>query len=260
MFNVIYALFFRELKTRFGKNRKLGYIWVVGEPMVQVLIVLAIISTIRSFTNFAMPKDMSIFMFLASGIIPFFMFRNILSQIISGISGNLALFVYKPVKPIHVFIARTLLECFIYFFIFIMLMIIMAWVFDMNVTPCNFLEVYLMWGLLAFSGFTLGLNLAILCHFFDFVKSVVIYIGVLIYLSSAVIYPSWVLPENIYEILLFNPWFHIMEILRMNYFENYPPIKDGISVLYPIYFNIIVLFVGLWFYYYKRQELSAIKS
>ncbi|EOK1111351.1 ABC transporter permease, partial [Campylobacter jejuni] len=33
MFNVIHALFFRELKTRFGKNRYLGYIWVVGEPM-----------------------------------------------------------------------------------------------------------------------------------------------------------------------------------------------------------------------------------
>ncbi len=47
------------------------------------------------------------------------MFRSIVTQLMNGIGANLSLFAYKPVKPIHVFIARTLLEFCIYFVIFI---------------------------------------------------------------------------------------------------------------------------------------------
>lgn len=119
MFNVIHALFFRELKTRFGKNRYLGYIWVVGEPMSVVLLVTIIGTVIREYHHQVMPEGISIFMFLISGIMPFFMFRSIVTQLMNGTQANLALFAYKPVKPIHVFIARTLLEFCIYFVIFI---------------------------------------------------------------------------------------------------------------------------------------------
>lgn len=122
MLNVIYALFFRELKTRFGKNRYLGYIWVVGEPMSIVLLVTIIGTIVREYHHQVMPEGISIFMFLISGIMPFFMFRSIVTQLMNGTQANLALFAYKPVKPIHVFIARTLLEFCIYFVIFIIIL------------------------------------------------------------------------------------------------------------------------------------------
>lgn len=259
MFNVIYALFFRELKTRFGKNRRLGYAWVIGEPMAQILVILAVVTTIRQFTRLTMPEGISIFMFLATGIIPFFMFRNILTQLIGGIQGNLGLFIYKPVKPIHVFIARTLVECFVYFFIFVLIMVLVSWIFDLEVLPYGFLEVYFSWILLICSGFALGLCLTILNHFFDVLKSVIAYVGIVVYVASAVIYPSWILPDMLYEVLLYNPWFHIMESIRSNYFEHYP-VRDGINVLYPIFFTLLLLFIGLWVYYYKRQELSAARK
>lgn len=259
MWNVIYALFFRELKTRFGKNRRLGYLWVIGEPMVQIVAIAGVVSLIREYQHQIMPNDMSIFMFLAVGIIPFFMFRSIVKQLIEGIKANTGLFIYKPVKPIHVFIARALLESCIYFFIFAVLMLIVGWFFDIVVIPAHFLEFYLSFLLLIFSGFALGLCLSIANHLVDVLKSVLPYITIILYLASAVIYPSWILPNELFDILLFNPWFHIMEILKAGYFDNYP-LKGEITLLYPLCVNIVLLYIGLWFYYYKRQELVAEKQ
>lgn len=138
MFNVIHALFFRELKTRFGKNRYLGYIWVVGEPMSVVLLVTIIGTVIREYHHQVMPEGISIFMFLISGIMPFFMFRSIVTQLMNGIGANLSLFAYKPVKPIHVFIARTLLEFCIYFVIFITVLFLQGGSLDL----IYFLSIY----------------------------------------------------------------------------------------------------------------------
>ncbi len=256
MFNVIYALFFRELKTRFGKNRRLGYIWVIGEPMAQILVILGVVTAIRQYRNFLMPEGISIFMFLATGIIPYFMFRSTVNQMLGGIAGNLGLFTYKPVKPIHVFIARTLVECFIYFFIFVLTMILVAWVFNMQVLPYRFLEVYFAFVVLAFSGFALGLCLTILNHFVEPLKSILPYFVLLVYVSSAIVYPAWIVPDALFKYLLYNPWIHITETIKMNYFEHYPA-REGITLIYPIMVSLVLFFIGLWVYYYKRQELSA---
>lgn len=142
MLNVIHALFFRELKTRFGKNRYLGYIWVVGEPMSVVLLVTIIGTVIREYHHQIMPEGISIFMFLISGIMPFFMFRSIVTQLMNGIGANLSLFAYKPVKPIHVFIARTLLEFCIYFVIFITVLFLQGGSLDSMYFLFIYLEFY----------------------------------------------------------------------------------------------------------------------
>lgn len=257
MINVIYALFFRELKTRFGKNRRIGYALVIAEPMIQVVVITSIITAIREYSHhMIMPQDVSIFMFLAVGIIPFFMFRNILSQLMGGIQANLGLFAYKPVKPIHVFITRTLLESFIFFFIIFIVLFLAQWLFGIYAIPNNFLEVYLCFVLLAVSGFSIGLCLTILNHLVEPSRKILPYTGILLYLASAIVYPIWIVPDNLLNILLYNPMIHITETLKINYFENYP-VTEGIDISYPILFNLMLLFVGLWFYYYKRQALAA---
>ena len=122
---VVEALFLRELKTRFGKNRRLGYFWVVGEPMTHILFFLVIFTLIRARTIPQVPIEM----FLVTGFVPFFMFRNIVTQIMAGVQANRALIAYKPVKPIHIFIARTLLEMCIYFAVFVLFITSVAVVF-----------------------------------------------------------------------------------------------------------------------------------
>lgn len=64
-------LSFRELKTRFGINKYLGYFWVIGEPMMVILVIASLVTAIREFRHQIMPDGISIFMFLVIGIIPF---------------------------------------------------------------------------------------------------------------------------------------------------------------------------------------------
>ncbi|MCH5336464.1 MAG: ABC transporter permease, partial [Campylobacter sp.] len=204
MINVIYALFFRELKTRFGANKYLGYIWVVGEPMSVVLSITAIVTIIREYHHQVMPDGISIFMFLISGIVPYFMFRSIVTQLMNGIGANLALFAYKPVKPIHVFIARTLLEFCIYFTIFVVVLFFSAWFFHLNSTPRHFMEVMLCLFLLLCSGFSLGLCFSIIWHFFEPLRTLLNYFSIIFYWTSGVIFPTWLMPRALLDIAYYN--------------------------------------------------------
>ena len=256
MLNVIHALFFRELKTRFGKNRYLGYFWVIGEPMSVLLIVTTIGTIVREYRHQVMPEGISIFMFLLSGIVPFFMFRSIVNQLMNGIQANLALFAYKPVKPIHVFIARTLLEFCIYFLIFILMLFLAAWFFKINVFPVNFIGVLFCIFLLMCSAFALGICFAIIWHFMEPLRTLLSYFSIVFYWTSGIIFPTWLTPRTLLDIFYYNPLLHIMELLKFNFFENYP-LQDQYSYFYAIFWIIMVLFIGLFFYYHNRQALTA---
>ncbi|EFC32184.1 LOW QUALITY PROTEIN: capsular polysaccharide ABC transporter, permease protein [Campylobacter jejuni subsp. jejuni 414] len=259
MLNVIYALFFRELKTRFGKNRYLGYIWVVGEPMSIIVVVTTIVTIIREYHHQVMPEGISIFMFLISGIMPFFMFRSIVTQLMNGTQANLSLFAYKPVKPIHVFIARTLLEFCIYFVIFITVLFLrggfLGWMYFLFIC----LGFYFVFFLLICSAFALGICFAIVWHFIEPLRTLLGYFSIVFYWTSGIIFPTWLTPRPLLDIFYYNPLLHIMELLRFNFFENYP-LQDEYSYFYPIFWILLVLFIGLFIYYYNRQALTAAKK
>ncbi|TXE89696.1 ABC transporter permease [Campylobacter volucris] len=259
MIDVIHALFFRELKTRFGINKHLGYFWVVGEPLLILLVILFIVTAIREFHHQIMPANISIFMFLAVGIIPFFMFRSMINQIITGISSNLTLFAYKPVRPIHVFIARALLEFCIYFTIFIVVMFIAGWFLHLDVLPKHILEVLFLFFLLLLSGFSLGICFAIAGHFVEPLKIFLTYFSIVFYWTSGVIFPTFLTPRNILDLLYYNPLLHIFELLKYNFFDDYP-LMDDYNYIYPILCICVVLFIALFMYYYNRQALIAVRK
>lgn len=251
MNNIVDALIFRELKTRFGAN-KLGYFWVIGEPMLHVIIMLFMFSYVRDTIMPQVPFSL----FLISGLVPFFMFKNIVMKLIDGINANKSLFAYKPVKPIHVFIARTLLEVAIYSAVFVVFMFLFGWFLSMPSIPYRFLEAFGAFFVLVIFGFSLGLCLSILVHAVETTKIVISVIFTALYFASAIIYPLWVIPSEYLHILLFNPLIHIFETFRENYFVAYPVI-DGINILYPLSLSVVFLYIGLWFYYHRRSALGA---
>lgn len=256
MINVVHALFFRELKTRFGINKYLGYFWVIGEPMMVILVIASLVTAIREFRHQIMPDGISIFMFLVIGIIPFFMFRSIVTQILSGIQANLALFAYKPIRPIHVFIARALLEFCIYFTIFVCVMFLAGWFFHMHVIPQHMLEVMFSFVMLVLFGFSMGMCFAIAGYFSEPIQKLFGYINAILYWTSFVVIPAWIVPKPILEYFYYNPLLHIMELLKYNFFENYP-LLDNYNYYYPLICLVAILFLGLFFYYFTREKLIA---
>lgn len=254
MTHIISALFLRELKTRFGKNKRLGYFWVIGEPMTHIIFFLIIFTVIRARSLPQMPIEM----FLITGFVPFFMFRNIVTQIMAGVNANRALIAYKPVRPIYIFIARMLLEVCIYFLVFVIFMAVFGWFLDFAILPVNFLEVLISFIGLALLGFGLGVCLAFLSTEVEYSTIFINYGMMLLYFGSAVLIPLWILPQNIVELLLYNPILQLLEMLRENYTEGYP-LTQGIGFLYPFSFGVILLFVALWIYYFRYKYLGKIK-
>ena len=72
----IRALFLRELQTRFGQYR-LGYLWIILEPIFSIGILFVLFGTIMQKTL----PNISYEVFLLNGIVPFFMFRSGISDV-----------------------------------------------------------------------------------------------------------------------------------------------------------------------------------
>ena len=103
---VVRALMLREVRTLYGRHR-LGYLWAFFEPLLHMSFWFVLFIFIRRAPSV---YDMSPLLFLATGLIPFFCFRNVGAFVQSAISSNSALLQFPPVKQFDTIIARFLLK------------------------------------------------------------------------------------------------------------------------------------------------------
>jgi capsular polysaccharide transport system permease protein len=248
---VILALFLRELKTRFGRIR-FGVFWTIAEPMVHVLILLFIFAFIRNRMMPQVPFEL----FLITGLIPFFLFRHIVTGLMASIDANKSLFAYTPVKPIDTYITRTILEVVIYTIIFAIIILGFGFWGGLDVSISNPLGVLAIFAVIILTGFSFGICASILYDIFPTTKIVFNVIMRFLYFLSAIMYPLWIIPSPYVEYLKYNPILHLIELFRRNYFSHYPQI-DGINAFYPLGVTLGVLFIGLYFYRVRRFALAA---
>lgn len=249
--SVLFALFIRELKTRFG-DRRFGALWVIVEPSLHLIVILMVFSFIRSHTATQTPFEL----FLVVGILPFFLFRKIVTGLMSSIDQNKALFAYRPVKPIDTYISRLILETLIYSSIFLLILFVFGFFMGLDIVvyhPLMFLGVF---SLLLLMGFALGIVASLIVSFFPTAKIIINALMLPLYFLSGVIFPVSIIPAQYLEYLLYNPVLHLIELLRESYFAHYPLIY-GISLSYPFIVTLFVLFIGLYFYRYRRLALAA---
>ena len=90
---VFLALFVRELKTRFG-GRWLGVFWVLLEPTAHLAMLLVIFAFIRH----RLLPGLEFPVFLLTGLVPFFVFRNLTLRGMDSVDSNRGLFGYRQVK------------------------------------------------------------------------------------------------------------------------------------------------------------------
>lgn len=246
--SVVFALFLREIKTRFGESR-LGYVWIILEPMMHIVMLLLIFSFIQ---NRMMPQ-VPFPLFLITGLIPYFLFQHIVNALIGSIPANLALFSYKPVKPIAVYVTRTVLEVLIYGTIFT-LIISFFWWFDLAPVSIGFpLELIGVTAIIIVFSVVIGIALSLLIHKFPTLKMAVKIMMTLLYFLSGIMYPLWIVPSEYLVYLEYNPVLHLIEMFRESFFSYYP-IVEGISMSLPFWTILIVGYIAMWFYT-KRESL-----
>ncbi len=249
---VLFALTLREMHGRFGAKR-FGAFWVFFEPAVQV----ALIMMIFSFRNVTVRNGIEFPLFLVSGMIPFFLMRNIALQSMSAVDANRALFGYKQIKPFDTMFARAIVETAIYAVVYTVFQFILGFFFGYNVSLSNPLKWLGVMAIGLLMSFSMGLLFCMLAEALPEFKTVLRILFFPLYLLSGVLYPIWVLPNEVMEWLLWNPFVHIIDELRLATFPYYPD-HTGVNLMYPFKVAIALALISLALYRIRRLRLVAI--
>lgn len=247
--NVIFALFLREIQSRFG-SRKLGYFWAVFEPLAFI----SVFVFIRSYVFNAQNSNVDNSVFMTIGFLSFLLFRNIINKALDAFDANSALFFYSAVKPIHTIITRILVEFFITMILYTILFCV-GWFYMINVIPDNvFLLILSVFWLLLFS-FALGLLIAIIGTFYENFKNTIRLVLTPLMFVSAVFYSVDNITQPFRDILLYNPLAHFMEMFRASYFSVMS--LKYVDFLYLSFWTLVPCYLSLYIYIKAHKKIRA---
>jgi len=245
------ALFFRELQTRFGsRDLRLGYLWALLEPLSQVLVMLVMFGFVLARHVPAM--DYSVF--LLTGVLPWFMFSRSANRALGAVEGNQGLLHYRPVLPIDITIARTLLELVIYFAVYVILMSCVVW-FDLLTGISDILLLLSVWLAVAFFSFGFSLVMMVIGHFSGEIGKVVAVFMSILYFASGIIFPIQLIPEPYRGYLLWNPLVHAFETARYAVSHDYT--TEGINFDYFLVCTLVVMVFGLLLYKFRERRMMT---
>ncbi len=247
--SVILALFLREIQTRFG-TKSLGYFWAIFDAMIMVLIFAGLKSAI---SENAMP-GLDFPVFLATGFLAFFLWKNIVSKSMGAFSSNAALFNYVQVKPIDTIFTRVLIEILVSVMATLVFLFIGLFIgLDVAVKDFNMVMLAVIW--LCLFGFAIGLFSAVIATFYEtFAKILNVVMTPLLFIS-ALMYTVDSLPPMLREIVLWNPLVHFMEMIHGNYFNVLN--ASYVNYEYMFYWTFVPLFLGLYFYTKAEKKILS---
>lgn len=246
--SVVFALMLREMHTRFGKLN-IGYVWAIVDPAAQVVM----LTFILGFAAAIVMPGVAFPVFVLTGVLPYGLFRAIVTQNMAAIDANRGLFGYRQVKPFDAFVARTTLEMVIHLVTFLVLIGTISWlgwevtIFD----PLMFIAVALLMALFSFS---LGILLTIAASFNRELRKIIPLALTPFFFISGVFYPMKAIPEKYLPLIIWNPLLHFIELLREAYFESYPR-TDRVSLLYLVFITLVATFAAMASYRANRLRL-----
>jgi len=252
--SVVFALILREVRGRFSLNR-LGAFWFIFEPLAHVMLVLLLFTILRGRQTAGI--DMPLF--LIHGIVPFLLFRNLTLKGMVALNANrglLSLLTYKQVKPFDMITARAIVETLLMACVFVLILAALGWFFDYDIRITRPLQ----WlGVLA-TGSALALGCALIfcvvIHALPELESVFRILFMPLYLVSGVIFPLWIIPKDFLPLLLWNPYLHLIELLREHSIAYYPRVAE-VNLAYPATCAVLTLFIGLGLYRARALRLLA---
>ena len=245
---VVHALLLRETRTRFGANQ-LGYLWAFAEPLLWILMFVSFYQLFGRLT----PPGMSIVAFLATGIVPFSLFRDTAQRCMSAIEANKGLLFYPQVRPLDLVIARAVLEAVTHVIVMVLLLGGLAlWEGPPRID--NLLETAA--GLALASG--LGASLGLLCCGLSVYSATIdrLFPSIirLVFWCSALFHPVESVPKAVRDILLLNPVVHAIELTRDGWFPGYG--SRHVDPWYVIAWILVFLFFGLTLERMARRRLE----
>lgn len=245
---VLQALVIRELRARV-EGRWLGLLWMLIEPLATVLLML----TLYGFRSHAASVNVELPVFLITGMMPFFMFRNLARRLPGSITSNRGLYAYRQVRPIDALVARGVVEIGLSSAVYLAALAALGWL-GYHWLPVAPLELIAVSSVLLTLGAGLGLLFSVLVHNRPKVQSVINLLFLPLYLLSGVLFPVRLVPQEYQEYLLWNPVLHLIDLSRA-YFLPLHQSVEGVNLAYPAAFTLVVATLSLSLYRVYRHQL-----
>jgi capsular polysaccharide transport system permease protein len=217
-FGVMLALMLHDIKIRF-RISAMGYFLVLAEPVAQFFVMFLIFHAIQRQPDFGI----SLGVFLATGIVPFFLFMHLSSRIISAIRSGRSFNKVQTVGFLDLAVARAVLE-FLTLVIFGTAVFAVLAFFGEPAIPQNLLDVIYTVVILAITAFGFGLINGVLTKIFKVYALIYSLFARGMLFFSGVFYVVATLPPLARHYLSYNPLLHGIEWFRLGFFESYPAI------------------------------------
>lgn len=158
--SVWYAMFLREAIARTMTDR-LGWFWMVAEPVFFTLIMVAIRSFIRGD---ALIVGAPFIPWMVVGLMGFFLVREGMMRGLGAVKANQALFAYRQVRPVDPVLVRNALEGLLRSLVFLLFIFGGMLLKVEALAPDDALVALAWWLSLWLLGLALGLIVSVLGH------------------------------------------------------------------------------------------------
>lgn len=249
MNDTVHALLMRELKTRFG-SKKLGYFWAFVEPAAQASIMALLFTLIGRNSVSGVP----VALFIMSGLLSYKFFSKLLPQLAASVNANKALFAYRQVTPIDPFITRFIIEIATFFIVYVVLMMIMAWL-GFETWPQDILALITANILLALIASGIGLMLCTGMIYWEDTLKVLAMVMTPMFFISGIFFCATMIPQQYWYLFTWNPVFHVLELSRDALFYSYTTPVGSWSFIALI--ALITNALGLMMYQINRHRFVA---
>lgn len=232
------ALFLRETISRISARRAAA-VWMLAEPIAHIAFLVLIFSLIR----IRAVAGADFVLFLASGLLAFFLVQKTTTRGMEAVNANSTLFAYRQVKPIDTVIVRCALEGLLTLAIVVILFSGFA-LFGKQVLPHDPLLVMTCLFGLWLLGVGLALMFSVAIGLVQELGNVVSMLFRPLYLISGKFFPGMAIPLPYREYLFYNPIINGLELLRAGMFPQFTPAPEA-SLTYLYQFALVTLFLGL---------------
>ena len=235
---VCHALILRELKARYG-NRRLGFMWAVIEPMMFMSVFVAGFQLIGKTA----PSGMPVPLFFVAGFGPFFMFRDLFSEVAQGTRGHQSLLMFPQVTRMDLIISKVIVNSMVSISVFLILVSGMYF-FGYTFRVESPLGVMIGFSLMIVLGFGLGLVIGAIGIRYEFIRSFSEpLLGRPLFLTSGLFFTASMLPPVARDIALYNPLMHCIELIRSSLFESFD--SRYVDLGYVLMFALVLISFGL---------------
>lgn len=242
------ALFLREAMVRMFGSR-VAWVWLVLEPVANVLWLVLIFSIIR----IQHIGGIETALWISCGMLVFMTFRRTVSQVQNGVGANVALFAYRQVRPADVVLVRAAVEG-------LSMLVISGTVFLVGAAIGWMAWPVSMWGVLeAFTvawlcGLGLGMIFGVLARLIPEAERIIGFLMTPLMMISGVMVPLNIVHEPYRGWLMYNPLAHAIEASRLGFAPYYHAVSE-LDLTYAYQCALVLLFLGLALFRRFNQRL-----